>query len=97
MGQGSEESVVVVSYFLIRNKMKTPALSLHSFRHTAAAKLELARTHGSTMRRLLGHSIGTDTENRMYKRSLQHDVKELQEALEGIRYPSPLGQRMSII
>lgn len=38
------------TYFLIKNRLKAPSLSLHSFRHTMTVKLELARTDGSLMR-----------------------------------------------
>lgn len=75
------------TYFLIKNRLNAPSLSLHSFRHTMTVKLEMARTHGSLMRRLLGHSLGNDVESRVYLGSLTYDVKELQPALETIRYP----------
>ena len=75
------------SYFLLKNGLKVPALSLHSFRHTLTVKLELARTHPSLMRRLLGHSLGNDVESRVYLGSLTYDVKELQTALEAVKFP----------
>jgi len=79
------------TYFLIKNRLKAPSLSLHSFRHTMTVKLELARTDGSLMRRLQGHSLGNDVESRGYLGSLTYDVKELQTALEAVKFPAPLG------
>lgn len=75
------------SYFLKKNGLKTPSLVLHSFRHTMTVKLEMVRTHPSLMRRLLGHSLGNDVEDRTYKRSLTYSPRQLQEAIEGVRYP----------
>jgi hypothetical protein len=58
---------------------------LPSVRHTAAVKLERAELHYSRMRRLLGHSIGKNVEDRVYLGSLKYSVKELNEAPEKIQ------------
>jgi integrase len=61
---------------------KTPAITLHSLRHTLTQKLARARTYPALQNRLLGHAIGTSVEDRVYLGSLQFTVKELSEALE---------------
>lgn len=63
--RGLGKATLWFSYLLKKNKVKSPSLSLHSFRHTLTVKLELAKTHGSLMRRLLGHSLGNDVESRV--------------------------------
>ena len=68
--------------------VKRPEVSLHSLRHTLATKLEKLRTHPSLMRRLLGHTLGNDVESRVYLASVTYSPKELQEALEAVRYPT---------
>lgn len=84
------------SYLLKVQKLKTPAISLHSYRHTMAIRLEQARTHYSIMRRLLGHSIGSDVESRVYLGSLEYPVKELSEALENVSFPRLPADEQSI-
>jgi len=76
------------SRLLTQAGLKTPALSLHSLRHTLAVKLERERTHYSLQRRLSGHSAGSDVESRVYLGSFTYTVGELSEALEKVRYPS---------
>jgi|GEM_PF-4009837 len=70
-------------------EVKRPEVSLHSLRHTLATKMEKLRTHPSLQHRLLGHAVGNDVEGRVYHASVTYSPKELQEALEGVRYPSP--------
>lgn len=68
--------------------VKRPAVSLHSLRHTLATALEKKRTHPSLMRRLLGHALGNDVESRVYLASVTYTPKELQEALEAVKFPT---------
>lgn len=68
--------------------VKRPAVSLHSLRHTLATLLEKLRTHPSLMRRLIGHALGNDVESRVYLASVTYSPKELQEALEAVRFPT---------
>ena len=75
---------------IVLKGIKTPALSLHSLRHTLTQKLTKARTFRALQHRLLGHAVGTGVEERVYLRSLEFSVKELQEALEKLSFPSPL-------
>ena len=69
-------------------QVKRPAVSLHSLRHTMTVKLERNRTHPSIMHRLLGHAVGADVEGRVYLSSLTYSPKELQEALEAVKFPT---------
>jgi integrase len=69
-------------------QVKRPAVSLHSLRHTMTVKLERNRTHPSIMHRLLGHAVGADVEARVYLASLTYSPKELQEALEAVKFPT---------
>ena len=66
---------------------KTPAITLHSLRHTLTQKLARARTYPALQNRFLGHAIGTSVEDRVYLGSLQFTVKELSEALEKVTFP----------
>jgi integrase len=68
-------------------KIKRPAVALHSLRHTLIQKLARARTFPPLQRRLLGHSIGTATEERVYMGSMTYSVTELSEALEKVTWP----------
>jgi len=85
---GLVKTTMTFSRLLKKLKIKRPALSLHSLRHTMTIKLERARVHYSLMRRLLGHSIGKSVEDRVYLGSLKYSVKELSEALEAVRFPA---------
>ena len=67
---------------------KTPALSLHSLRHTLTQKLARARTFPALQNRLLGHAIGSSVEDRVYLGSLEFSVKELSEAMEKVTFPT---------
>jgi integrase len=58
--------------------------SLHSFRHTLTVKLELAKTHGSLMRRLLGHSLGNDG---VYLRSLTYE-EGVTDCIGSVKFPT---------
>jgi integrase len=69
-------------------KVKRPALSTHSLRHTMVVKLEKAKVHPSLADRLVGHAVGTSSVKRGYLKSLDYDVKELQEALEKVTFPN---------
>ena len=68
-------------------KVKRPAVTLHSLRHTMTIKLERARVHYSLMRRMLGHAVGKAVEDRVYLGSLKYSVKEMSEALESVSFP----------
>ena len=75
---------------IVLKGFKTPALPLHSLRHTLTQKLTRARTFPALQHRLLGHAIGSSVEERVYLGSLEFSVKELQEALEKVSFPSLL-------
>jgi integrase len=77
----------VFSRLLEKAALKTPALSLHSLRHTMAQRLTKARVFPAITHRLLGHSQGSGVEERVYLGSLEFDIKELQSALELVRFP----------
>jgi integrase len=68
-------------------KVKRPALSTHSLRHTMVVKLEKAKVHPSLADRLVGHAVGTSGVKRGYLHSLDYDVKELSEAIEKATFP----------
>lgn len=70
--------------------VKRPEVSLHSLRHTLATRMEKLRTHPSLMRRLLGHALGNDVESRVYLASVTYSPKELQEAIEAVKFPPML-------
>ncbi len=85
---GGVKTTMTFSRLLRKLKIKKPALTLHSFRHTMTVKLERARVHYSLMRRLLGHAVGKAVEDRVYLGSLKYSVKELsEEAVEAVRFP----------
>ena len=75
---------------IVLKGFKTPALSLHSLRHTLTQKLTKARTFAALQNRLLGHAIGSSVEERVYLGSLEFSVKELSEALEKVSFPLSL-------
>lgn len=78
---------------IVLKGFKTPALSLHSLRHTLTQKLTKARTFPAIQHRLLGHTLGTAVEERVYLGSLEFEVKELAEAMEKVSFQlSPLPQ-----
>jgi integrase len=77
------------SSLLTRTGIKTPALSLHSLRHTMTHKLIQARTHTPLQNRLLGHVIVKGVESR-YAAGYEFTVTELSEALELITMPASL-------
>jgi integrase len=85
---GAQKTSDWTTYLLIKLKIKRPELTQHSFRHAVTIKLERARVHYSLMRRLLGHAVGKSVEDRVYLGSLQYSAKELQEAIEALRYPA---------
>ena len=72
---------------IVLKGIKTPALSLHSLRHTLTQKLTKARTFPALQHRLLGHAIGSSIEERVYLGSLEFSMKELAEAFEKISFP----------
>ena len=51
---------------IVLKGIKTPALSLHSLRHTLTQKLTRARTFPVLQHRLLGHELVTSVEERVY-------------------------------
>jgi integrase len=84
---GAVKASLTFTRLLKRLRIKRPAVTLHSLRHTMTIKLERARVHYSLMRRLLGHSVGKDVESRVYLGSLKYSVKEMSEALESVSFP----------
>ena len=72
---------------IVLKGFKTPAVSLHSLRHTLTQKLTRARTFPALQHRLLRHAIGSSVEERVYLGSLEFSVKELAEALEKVSFP----------
>jgi integrase len=90
--KGKELVSIFFSKRILRG-WKTPAMSLHSLRHTLTQKLARARTFPALQNRLLGHAIGSSVEDRVYLGSLEFSVKELSEAMETISFPpSPFPQ-----
>lgn len=89
---GVVKTTMTFTRLLKKLKIKRPAVTLHSLRHTMTIKLERARVHHSLMRRLLGHSVGKSVEYRLYLGSFLYSVKELSEGLvENVSFPSSLG------
>ena len=84
---GAVQASLTFTRLLKKLKIKRPAVTLHSLRHTMTIKLERARVHYSLMRRLLGHAVGKAVEDRVYLGSLKYSVKELSEALESVNFP----------
>ena len=84
---GAVKASLTFTRLLKKLKIKRPAVTLHSLRHTMTIKLERARVHYSLMHRLLGHAVGKAVEDRVYLGSLKYSVKELSEALESVNFP----------
>lgn len=87
--KGSTAVSMWFTRLLKRLKIKRPALSLHSLRHSMTVRLALARTYPPLQNRLLGHAVGKSVEDRVYLASLTFTPKELGEAIEKIRLPLP--------
>lgn len=89
----TEGSPLVSRWFrdlLRRIKIKRPAVSLHSLRHSMIVNLEQAKVQPSTVAKLLGHAIGgRGVEGTTYLQSLTYSVKELHEAVEAVTFPIP--------
>jgi integrase len=83
---GAVKSSMTFTRLLKRLKLKRAVLTLNSLRHTMTVKLERARVHYSIKRRLLGHAVGKDVEDRVYLGSLKYS-KELSEELERVSFP----------
>ncbi|HEV8328924.1 MAG TPA: tyrosine-type recombinase/integrase [Nitrospiraceae bacterium] len=84
---GAVKASLTFTRLLKKLKLKRPAVTLHSLRHTMTIKLERARVHYSIMRRLLGHTVGKDVESRVYLGSLQYSITELSAELEKVSFP----------
>jgi integrase len=70
-----------------RLKIKRPELTLHSLRHSFAVALEKARVHPSVSYRLMGHALPGGVHATTYLKSLSYPMKELQEAVESVKFP----------